>query len=63
MGKNPYIEIGEKGLLVSLEDSYRYRNRSLSTLANNLVVDLTSYIKLAAEKAIPKSRTYEFSKL
>jgi hypothetical protein len=32
-------------------------------LADNLVVDLTSCIKLVVEKAIPRSRTCEFSKL
>ena len=63
MGENPYIEIGEKGPLASLEDLYRLRDKSISTLADNLVVDLTSYIKLVVEKAIPRSRTYEFSKL
>ena len=63
VGENPYIEIGEKGPLASLEDSYRYKNRSLSILADDLVVDLTSCIKLVVEKAIPKSRTYKFSKL
>ena len=41
---------------------YRNRDKSLSTLVDNLVGDLTSCIKLAAEKAIPKSRTCEFSK-
>ena len=61
--RKPYIEIGEKGPLASLEDSYRPRDRSISTLADDLVVDLTSCIKLAVEKAIPKSRTYKFSKL
>jgi len=57
------MEIGEKGPLASLEDLYRLRDRSISTLADNIVIDLTSYIKLALEKAIPRSRTYEFSKL
>ena len=61
--ENPYIEIGEKGPLASLEDLYRLRDRSLSTLVDNLVIDLTSYIKLVVEKAIPRSRTCEFSKL
>ena len=42
---------------------YRSRNRSISTLADDLVIDLTSYIKLAAEKAIPRTRICEFSKL
>jgi len=28
-------------------------------LADNLVIDLTSYIKLIVEKAIPRSRTYK----
>jgi len=32
-------------------------------LVDNLVGDLTNYIKLVAEKAIPRARTYEFSKL
>ena len=65
VGENPYIEIGEKGPLASLEDSYipRARDRSLSILVDNLVIDLTSCIKLATEKAIPRSRTCEFSKL
>ena len=64
IGKNPYTEIGEKGPLASLEDSYisRTRDRSLSILVDNLVIDLTSGIKLAVEKAIPRSRTCEFSK-
>ena len=42
---------------------YRLRDKSISTLADNLVVDLTSCIKLAVEKAIPRSRACEFSKL
>ena len=63
VGENPYIEIGEKCPLASLEDSYRLRDRSLSILVDNLVIDLTKGIKLAAEKAIPRSRTYKFSKL
>ena len=62
VGENPYIEIGEKGPLASLEDFYKPRDRSLSTLVDNLVIDLTSYIKLVVEKAIPRSRTCEFSK-
>src|SRR6266568_8120694 len=62
VGENPYIEIGEKGHLASLEDSYRPRDRSLNTLVDNLVIDLTSYIKLVAEKTIPRSKTCEFSK-
>ncbi len=62
VGENPYIETGEKGPLASLEDSYRPRDKSLSILVDNLVKDLTSCIKLAAEKAIPRSRTCEFSK-
>ena len=41
---------------------YRNRDRSLNTLVDNLVVDLTRCIKLAAEKAIPKARICEFSK-
>ena len=49
--------------IASLEDLHRNRDRSLNTLVDNLVVDLTRYIKLVAEKAIPKSRTCEFSKL
>jgi len=61
--ENSYIEIGEKGPLASLEDSYRPRDRSLSTLVDNLVIDLTSGRKLVVEKAIPRSRTYKFSKL
>ena len=63
MGENPYIEIREKGPLASLEELYRNRDRSLSTQVDNLVGDLTSCIKLAAKKAIPKSRTCKFSKL
>jgi len=63
VGENPYIEIGEKGPLASLEDFYRPRDKSLSTLADNLAIDFTSYIKLVAKKAIPRSRTCEFSKL
>ena len=55
--------MGEKGPLASLEDLYRNRDRCLSTLVDNLVGDLTSCIKLVVEKAIPKSRTCEFSKL
>ena len=47
------IEIGEKDLLVSLKDSYRPKDRSLSTLVDNIVV----------EKAISRSRTYKFFKL
>ena len=64
IGKNPYIEIGEKGPLASLEDSYipRARDRSLSTLVDNLVIDFTSGIKLVVEKAISRSRTCKFSK-
>ena len=62
VGENPYIEIGEKGPLASLEDFYRLRDKSLSTLVDNLVIDLTSCIKLAAEKAIPRSKTCKFSK-
>ena len=49
VGENPYIEIGEKGPLVSLEDSYRPRDRSLSTLVDNLVIDLTRGIKLSLD--------------
>src|ERR1700729_3521534 len=52
VGENPYIEIGEKGPLATLKDLYRSRDKSLSTLVNNLIIDLTSCIKLAAEKAI-----------
>jgi len=63
VGETPYIEIGEKGPLASLEDFYRFRDKSLSILADNLVVDLTSCIKLTVEKAIPRSRTCEFFKL
>ena len=63
VGETSYIEIGEKGLLASLEDFYRPRNRSLSILVDNLVIDLTRSIKLVVEKAIPRSRTYKFSKL
>src|SRR6266571_4010734 len=63
IGENPYIEIGEKGPLASLEDSYRLRDRSLSILVDNLVIDLTSCIKLVVEKAILRSKTCEFSKL
>ena len=63
VGENPYIEIGEKGSLASLEDSYRPRDRSLSILVDNLVIDLISGIKLAVEKAIPRFKTYKFSKL
>ena len=62
VGENPYIEIGEKSPLATLEDLYRTRDKSLSTLVDNLVIDLTSCIKLVAEKAIPKSKTYKFSK-
>ena len=62
VGENPYIEIREKGPLASLEELQRNRDRSLSTLVDNLIEDLTTCIKLAAKKAIPKSRTYEFSK-
>ena len=57
-----YIEIGEKGPLATLKDLYRARDKSLSTLVDNLVIDLTSCIKLAAEKAIPRSKTCKFSK-
>ena len=63
VGENPYIEIGKKGPLASLEDLYRPRDRSLSTLVDNLVIDLTSYIKLVVEKSIPKFKIYKFSKL
>ena len=62
VGENPYTEIGEKGPLASLENSYRLKDKSLSTLVDDLAIDFTSCIKLAAEKAIPKSRTCEFSK-
>ena len=41
---------------------YRLRDKSLSPLVDNLAIDLTSCIKLAVEKAIPKSRICEFSK-
>ena len=60
--ENPYIEIEEKGPLATLEDLYRTRDKSLSTLVDNLVIDLTSCIKIVVEKAIPRSKTYEFSK-
>ncbi len=63
IGENPYIEIGEEGPLATLEDLYRTRDKSLSILVDNLVIDLTSCIKIAAEKAIPKSKTCKFSKL
>jgi len=63
IGKNPYIKIGEKGPLVSLENSYRFRDNNLSTLVDNLVIDFTSCIKLTAEKAIPRFKTCKFSKL
>jgi len=62
VGENPYIEIGEKGPLASLEDSYRPRDKSLSIPVDNLARDLISCIKLAVEKAIPRSRTCKFSK-
>ena len=55
--------MGEKGPLATLEDLYRTRDKSLSTLVDNLVIDLTSCIKTAAEKAIFRSKIYEFSKL
>ena len=55
--------MGEKGPLATLEDLYRTRDKSLSILVDNLVIDLTSYIKLVVEKSIPRSRTCEFSKL
>ena len=45
VGENPYIEIGEKGPLVTLKDLYRTRDKSLSTLVDNLVIDLTSCIR------------------
>ena len=61
--KTPHIEIGEKGPLASLEDFHKFRDKSLSTLAEDLVIDFTSCIKLIAEKAIPKSKICEFSKL
>ena len=61
--ENPNIEIGEKGLLVSLEDFHRFRDKSLSILVEDLVIDLISCIKLAAKKAIPKSKICKFSKL
>ena len=54
--------MGEKGPLATLEDLYRTRDKSLSTLVDNLVIDLTSCIKTAAEKAIPRSKICEFSK-
>ncbi len=60
--ENPNIEIGEKGPLVSLEDFHRFRDKSLSILVEDLVIDLTSCIKLVVEKAIPKSKIYKFSK-
>ena len=63
VGENPYIKIEEKGPLATLKDLYRTRDKSLSTLVDNLVIDLTSYIKTAAEKAIPRSKICEFSKL
>jgi len=63
VGENPYIEIGEKGPLASLEDFYRPRDKNLSILTDNLAIDFTSCIKLAVKKAIPRSRTCEFSKL
>ena len=63
VGENPYIEIGEEGPLATLEDLYRTRDKSLSTLVDNLVIDLISCIKIAAEKAIPRSKTYKFFKL
>ena len=62
VGENPYIKIGEKGPLATLEDLYRTRDKSLSILVDNLVIDLTSYIKIVVEKAIPRSKTCEFSK-
>ncbi len=60
--ENPYIEIGEKGPLASLEDFHKFKDKSLSTLAEDLVIDLTRCIKLAAKKAIPKSKICEFFK-
>ena len=60
--ENPNIEIGEKGPLALLEDFHRFRDKSLSTLAEDLVIDLISCIKLAAKKAIPKSKICKFSK-
>src|SRR6266568_9154212 len=63
VGENPSIEIGEEGPLATLKDLYRTRDKSLSILVDNLVIDLTSCIKIAAEKAIPKSKTCKFSKL
>ena len=62
VGENPYIKIGEKGPLATLEDLYRTRDKSLNTLVDNIVIDLTSCIKTAAEKAIPRSKICEFSK-
>ena len=55
--------MGEKGPLATLEDLYRTRDKSLSTLVDNLVINLTSYIKIAAKKAILRSKICEFSKL
>jgi hypothetical protein len=60
--ENPYIEIGEKGPLALLKDFHKFRDKSLSTLAEDLAIDLTSCIKLAAKKAIPESKICEFSK-
>ena len=62
VGENPYIKIGEKGPLATLEDLYRTRDKSLSILVDSLVIDLTSCIKKAVEKAILRSKIYEFSK-
>ena len=61
--ENPYIEIGEEGPLTTLEDLYKTRDKSLSILVDNLVIDFISCIKIAAEKAIPIAKTCEFSKL
>ena len=62
VGENPYIEIGEKGPLVTLENLYKIRDKSLSILVDNLVIDFISCIKTAAEKAIPRFKICKFSK-
>ena len=61
--ETPYIEIGEKGPLASLKDFHKFKDKNLSILAEDLAIDLTSCIKLAAKKAIPRFKTYEFFKL
>jgi len=58
--ENPYIEIGGNSPLASLEDFYRLRGKSIYILVEDRVINLTSYIMLAAEKAIPRSKTYKY---